>query len=151
MRNIYLILIGLTLFANADFTRDNNGIVTDTLNKLQWQDDIDPYDTRKQIDLQNAYIQCEDLTLGGYEDWRLPNINELASIIDDNKHMPALYSIFENQVNNENDHMIYWSSTTDGRTPGSQDVIRFESGQIFSSGIYKTGVYLYTRCVRSLN
>jgi len=149
MRNIYLILIGLTFFAHAELTRNSSGIVTDSINKLQWQDNINPYDTQKQVDLRNAYLQCEDLTLGGYDDWRLPNINELASLIDYSKYNPVFSSVFKNHSNNENQKLTYWSSTTNQRDK-HQFAIRFNTGQIFSEGMYKTGLSIYARCVRSV-
>jgi len=149
MKFYILMVLGLSTSIYADMSRNNNSVVTDSVTKLQWQDNINPYDTQKEIQLSAATVQCEDLTLDGHDDWRLPNINELASIVDDTKYNFALPSIFTSHTNNENDHSGYWSSTTSGRLTHKAWIIRFDSGEqvIFESSKYGSH---YTRCVRSL-
>ena len=103
MRRILLITIGLSVSIWADFTRDNTTqIVTDTNTKLQWQDNESV--SKKWTE---AIDYCEALTLGGYNDWRLPNQNELRSIADRSKKEPAISATFQNVVSN-----YYWSSST---------------------------------------
>ena len=103
MRRILLITIGLSVSIWADFTRDNTTqIVTDTNTKLQWQDNESV--SKKWTE---AIDYCEALTLGGYNDWRLPNQNELRSIADRSKREPAISSTFQNVVS-----YGYWSSST---------------------------------------
>ncbi|MGV8081931.1 MAG: ankyrin repeat domain-containing protein [Syntrophales bacterium] len=41
------------------------------------------------IDWQNAKIFCESYNGGGYSDWRLPTIDELAGLYDESKSRPA--------------------------------------------------------------
>ena len=56
-----------------------------------------------------AIIYCEDLTYGGYDDWRLPNRRELLSLIDDGRVDPALptgHPFSGVQYN------VYWSDTS---------------------------------------
>jgi hypothetical protein len=43
---------------------------------------------------------CEDLYLADYDDWRLPNIRELQTLLDDTQS-PALDPVFEGPVNGE--------------------------------------------------
>ena len=103
MRRILLIMIGLSVSIWADFTRDNTTqIVTDNNTKLQWQDNESV--SKKWTE---AIDYCEALTLGGYNDWRLPNQNELRSIADRSKKEPAISATFQNVVSN-----YYWSSST---------------------------------------
>lgn len=52
-----------------------------------------------------ALAACEADTTGGYTDWRLPNINELFSIVDHGRVNPSINSIFNSALN------AYWSST----------------------------------------
>jgi Protein of unknown function (DUF1566) len=39
-------------------------------------------DRGKGLSWQQALAWCEDLTLAGHDDWRLPNAKELPSIVD---------------------------------------------------------------------
>ncbi len=85
----------------------NGNIIIDSSTGLEWQDDeVVETETRTWLEAINY---CENiLILGGYDDWRLPNINELLSIVDYTTYNPALdtwwfqnYSMFN-----------YWSSTS---------------------------------------
>ena len=61
-------------------TVNGNVIVTDTETGLIWQK---TYETGKTW--QQALSYCENLTYAGYSDWRLPDKNELASLITHRK------------------------------------------------------------------
>ena len=98
MRLMLFLMIGVSLLL-ADFSRDNTKqIVTDSITKLQWQDDSDARSVKKSW--QGAISYCEDLSLGGYSDWRLPNKNELISIIDYSTYKPAMDGVFQNTISN---------------------------------------------------
>lgn len=84
-------------------------VVYDRLTGLTWMKNADIGDG--MIDWQSAFDTIAALnrqTAGGYDDWRLPDIVELESLIDMNRHSPALPadSPFINVSN------FYWSSTT---------------------------------------
>ena len=103
MKQILLILIGLSSLSLAEFSRDGD-IVTDTISKLQWQDNA----IGEKMTWESAIDYCENtLRLGGYSDWRLPNINELKSIVDRSKYDPIIVNGFENTSS-----YYYWSSST---------------------------------------
>jgi hypothetical protein len=145
MRRILLTIIGLGIFLHAEFTTAGqpSGVVKDTKTSLQWQNDYsDNGGNIKEAKWTDAIDYCEALSLGGHDDWRLPNFNELYSIADRSKRNPAIdTTVFENAVS---DH--YWSSSTVvGGENGAWDV-----GFYFGVGnlSYKSHS-LYVRCVRA--
>jgi len=137
MRTILLICIGLSVMLSAEFTREANGIVTDSTTGLVWQDDA----VDSQMSWQSAITHCEALSLGGHEDWRLPNIKELTSLVDDTKYGPSINDIFESKVSS-----FYWSSTTNADNSANAWYVLFRRGGRHHS----TKDYgYYVRCVRA--
>jgi len=126
---------------NADFIRDEDKeIVTDTSTHLQWQDDKNA--TNGYI-WEDAVKYCENLTLGGYDDWRLPNIIELLSIVDDSRINPTINTTFKNTANKN-----YWTSTTRDSDTKVAWCVEFSDGQSYYS--FKTDKTI-VRCVRDDN
>ncbi len=121
MKRVVLITIGLSVLLNAAFTRSAD-IVVDSTTGLHWQDNTDVGGVSR--DWQGAIGYCEALSLGGFSDWRLPNINELSSIVDYTKSNPALDSSFQN-ITPAN---FYWSSTTNASTHSYAWSVYFDSG-----------------------
>jgi len=138
MKKILLIMIGLSVGLMADFVRDTNtNIVTDSLTGLQWQDDTTP----SAMTWQGAIDYCEALTMGGKSDWRLTNINELNSLVDDTTYSPVISAIFQNTISYR-----YWSSTTNAGHTSYTWVVNFYNGS--QSRSVKTDSD-YVRCVRA--
>ena len=81
---------------------NGDSTVSDTITQLTWQQgDSGP------MDWQKAFEYCEDLKLSSYNDWRLPNRNELASIISYENTDPAIdTTVFPNTTSS-----IYLTST----------------------------------------
>jgi len=132
------------VYAEADFTRDNEQIVTDNITNLQWQDDNDAKTvTKSWVD---AISYCEELTLGGYTDWRLPNINELKIIIDRTKKNPEIALSFQNTNTDSPEDDYYWSSTTYDDYRGDAWVVDFSYGYV---NYYAKDSSYYVRCVRA--
>ena len=142
-------------FGYAEFLRDNtNNIVLDTKTNLVWQDDANASSvTKKWVTQANyddgnysdtsgdtAIMYCEDLNLSGYEDWRLPNIKELLSIVDKSRYNPAVKSVFQNISSG-----YYWSSSTRTNFSNSAWYVYFGSGGSDDDGKDDS---LYVRCVR---
>ena len=115
MKRIFLIVIVLTVYIFADssrYVRDDEGIVTDTITGLQYQDVLadlraDGASVVPRRKWTEAIAYCENLTLGGYDDWRLPNYNELYFLADRELHKPAISGVFKNI-----DDDGYWTSTS---------------------------------------
>lgn len=130
-------MIGLSSFLSAEFTKVGN-VVTDSKTGLVWQDNDDANGTQRTW--QEAIDYCEALSLDTYEDWRLPNINELKSIVDRSKSNLAIADGFTNTSSSN-----YWSSTS---LLGNEDgawIVYFDDGSVF--GLPKDGSF-YVRCVR---
>jgi len=135
-------MIGWSLSGYADFSRSGD-VVTDTSTNLQWQDDADAKNVTKTW--QEAIDYCETLTLAEKSDWRLPNINELASLIDDSQNYPDA----------ENPHFLniasawYISSTTEAGDDSSGYVwfVDFQSREGQDQSV-KISTY-NVRCVRT--
>ena len=117
-----------------------NAVVKDSTTELYWQKG---YATDKTW--QGAIEYCENLTLGEYSDWRLPNYNELASIIDFTRKDPAVNTTYLSMPTSETEY--FWTSTT--RQDSSDKALAFD----FKSGAPKSSIVKselnYVRCVRS--
>ena len=125
MRTVLIVAIGLS-FLSADLTKVNN-VVQDSETGLVWQDNSDVSSTKHTW--ESAITYCEALTLDGYNEWRLPNINELKSIIDRSKSIPAIQGdAFEHLDYEYSD--LYWSSTTFEPTKYEAWFANFRLGQI---------------------
>ncbi len=109
-------------------------IVTDTETGLIWQKTYVSGTNWRQ-----ALSYCESLTYAGYSDWRLPNKNELASLINYEKYSPA--SDFPDMPSNN----YFWSSSTYVSSTGYAWIVSFSLGYVNIDG--KTSYY-YVRCVR---
>ena len=136
---IILLILSLNSLMWADFTRDDiNGIVTDHNTTLQWQDDSEtPY-----LNWSQAISYCEALSLGGYQDWRLPNLNEFYTIVNVSV-LPPIDPVFQNTVST-----YYWASTTRASLTSYGLGILFSDGRSGWSGKWTSA---YVRCVRGEN
>lgn len=98
----------------------NNGdTITDTVTGLEWQKA-----TMGPMTWKAALAAAEDLTLVGKSDWRLPDTNELRSIVDDSRSDPAIDPVFAATTYSD----YYWSSTSFSDNPYYAGNIQFETG-----------------------
>lgn len=145
MKRTLLILVALSSVLSADFTRDSNGVVTDNITHLKWQDNYsDVGDNVPSFNWEDAIAYCEQLTLSGYSDWRLPNKNELLSIIDYNQSEPGINFHFNVTTGGD-----YWTSTTDAALHNQAWYVRFNYGD--SGSFRKDFTHNQVRCVRAGN
>jgi hypothetical protein len=95
---------------------------------------------------ENALTYCEGLPLGGFDDWRLPNIRELQTIVDYSTASPTIdTSVFPGT--NYGSGQQYWSSTTSAGSSSYALLVYFEYGTVVSVS-KGTSATKYTRCVR---
>lgn len=78
-----------------------NGIITDLGTGLMWQQIPAPYD----YSWNDACQLCEDLVLGNYSDWELPDIKQLVTLIDRNYYSATNYDYFRGSGG------TYWSGS----------------------------------------
>ena len=138
-KNILIIWLGLLIFchaANAELVVNGDGTVTDTETGLMWQQDEAGY-----MNWEESLAYCENLKLAGYDDWRLPNINELRSLVDYSTYNPTIDTYaFPNATSS-----YYWSSTTYFYSNGNAWPVYFLDGYVHHSS--KSDSY-YVRAVR---
>ena len=104
-----------------NFVDNGDGTVTDSDTGLMWQQDTAP----GTYTWQQALSYCENLSLGRYSDWRLPNRNELQSIVNYSQYDPCIDTYFPNTVSS-----YYWSSTSNVYYPNSALYVYFFSGLV---------------------
>ena len=139
MRTFFFIMIATTLLYGS-YTRDAaSETVYDDQTDLTWEDGIN-----HRRNWADAIDYCETLHFGGAQDWRLPNINELLSIVDYNTPNRVINPAFHYLIAER-----HWSSTTSARDNEAAWYVNFADG--YSRNFSKTPVQnpvLYVRCVR---
>jgi hypothetical protein len=130
------------LFNN--FIDHGDGTVSNTDTGLMWQKNTAP----GTFNWQQALSYCESLTLAEYDDWRLPNVNELQSLVDYSRYNPSINTGFFPDTVSSTDipSPNYWSSTTNVYDNEYVWEVSFSTGGLDNSG-YKSG-HDYVRAVR---
>jgi hypothetical protein len=119
------------------FTDNGDGTVTDHCTGLMWQKDTadvngdgqlsQDFDSGDLVPWCDALAYCENLSFAGHDDWRLPNVRELESIVN--------YGRFDSKIDPVFDgfQACYWSSTSDAGSPVSAWYVSF-GGNVSISG-----------------
>jgi hypothetical protein len=95
------------------YVDNGDGTVTDLSAGLMWQQQGPGQMPWEDVLVEDVLVDgalgyCEGLELGGYSDWRLPNMNELQSMLDYSKNNPTIDAdAFPDET-----WEWYWSSTT---------------------------------------
>ena len=95
-------------------------VVVDSTTGLMWQNSVV---TGKSW--QNALSECENSKYGGFDDWRLPNKNELASLSNFGMYEPA--SEFPAMTSKE---LYFWSSSVFPYTASNVYILNSSYGTI---------------------
>jgi len=133
----YLLLF--SLFFSVSFAEITMVKVTNT--NLLWEDT--PHVREAKITQVRAKAYCSELRLGDFQDWRLPSIQELLSIIDYRRTSPALIKAF----NYVEDEAFYWSQTVVADESDAFWGVNFKRGDSSKASEYYDR---YVRCVRSV-
>ncbi len=95
----------------------------------------------KRLTWSDAKTACAAVREGGFEDWRLPTIQELLSLLDYSRRQPAIDSAFECES------AWYWSATPYSASPSvCAWLVGFSGGGSLYGGQGGEG---YVRAVRS--
>jgi hypothetical protein len=107
-------------YGQNDFHDNGDGTITDRATGLMWS----KADSGQGMNWQNALAWAQKRNAEkflGHDDWRLPSVKELQSIVDytrspDTTHSPAIDPVFNcttitNEVH-QADYPFYWSATT---------------------------------------
>jgi len=139
---------------DARFTDNGNGTVSDSRTGLMWKQCSEGQTSATtpctggaaltftwQQALQRADTVNGSGGFAGHSDWRLPNSNELASLVERQCTNPAINATrFPNTVAS-----YYWSSSPDAYSSASAWYVYFYNGYVNDN--YKTSSY-YVRLVR---
>ena len=104
------------------------------------------FNSNNTKDWVGAFDYCDQLNIGGFSDWRVPNINELYSIVNVQAQTstdPSIYPTFKNTA-----QFVYWSSSVLVSDDTKRWVVDFNYGDIKQRDRSDTDTYI--RCVRNL-
>ena len=117
---------------------NGNGTISDNSTGLVWQQ----MDDGRERTWLHAIAYCQGLKLAGKSDWRLPNIDELESIVDKTGKGTAINTAFFREARPEH----FWSSTVyEGDMKGAR-YVNFGSGS--TTGWHDKTKSNNVRCVR---
>ena len=150
-KTIFLLILILPLFvsgASQNFTDNGDGTIKDNVTGLVWQkcsagqtNDSACSGTEVVKVWKTALSYCEDLVLGGRSDWRLPNIRELLSIVDEFKSNPSINTVYFPATLSSG----YWSSSIYVHYTSDAWCVDFSSGHSFHRQVWLE--YQKVRCV----
>jgi hypothetical protein len=124
---------------------ENNGTIADNVTGLMWEKLVDDdlfHDKDDNYTWSNTFLtkigKLNALKLGGFDDWRVPSRNELATLVNAGAHGPATFSVFHHNCSpgcsaatcSCTASQAYWSSTSDDSTPADAWVVSFDNGSV---------------------
>ena len=136
-----IILVALIVFGSiatgwcGNFRNNGDGTVTDVSTGLTWQQ----ADVKRTWEAAINY--CEELNHANRHGWRLPDINELMTIVDMTTSNPTIHPIAFPGTKAS----LYWSALTFESNDGNALVVDFGNGDIHSDEKINPN---YVRCVR---
>ncbi|MFC1819986.1 DUF1566 domain-containing protein [Thermodesulfobacteriota bacterium] len=106
---------------------------------LEWQ-----YESPGKMTWNDALEYSKSLSLDGKDDWRLPTVFELETLLDRSALYNNLRPIMREKIPFR-DTSSYWSSTTYAPDTLSAWILMFDGAYVLS--YYKSNLY-HVRCVR---
>ncbi len=129
----------------ADFTVHNDGTVTHNSTGLMWMqcslgqswDGATCTGSASDYNWQNALAAGNGYSFAGYTDWRLPNKNELASIVEQRCHNPAINTAIFPATPSD----WFWSSSPYAGASYSAWYVNFGNGYVGDVGKHNYDYY----------
>jgi hypothetical protein len=123
------------LMNSKSYTDNSDGTITDKVTKLIWQKSTDS----SQLNWSSADNYCTSLSLANHNDWRVPTVKELLSIVDYGALHPAI-----NETYFPDTFSVYYWTSTQYLSSGGRKAVFFESGYPYS---ISESTNSYVRCV----
>lgn len=143
MKKVLISILLCVGVAQATCVRDSQQeivVCSDTyVGELTWQDN----QSAKSVKMRwgNAKEYCSSLSHAGFNDWRLPSIEELRSIVDFTRYNPSIKKAFNHTAIDD----LYWSSTVGADNSSYAWFVNFSYGY---DDRYVNSYPYYVRCVR---
>ena len=99
-----------------------DAVVIDNCTGLMWQQAMG--NNGNQLNWCGALDYCDTLDFAGHDDWRLPNVRELQSIVDYGRSTPSIDPVFSTS------NSPFWSSTSGAVLPGNAWSVHFVHGVV---------------------
>ena len=142
---------GMSFNMENRFRDNQNHTVSDNYTGLMWEQKT-PENKNDKIHWNEALSYCENLNLGGFSDWHLPNVNELLSLVDFTKNNAPVINtdFFPNTYRDQGDGSshYYWTATPISYPKRQAFHIDFESGKNDINNGDRVYAVNCVRCVR---
>ena len=125
---------------SEDFEINNNGTVVHQASGLMWQQCAHGFDGADcsngnviTLNWSEALELAEASNFAGYNDWRLPNLKELFTIVEQRCKYPSMsLTVFPFIYSNNSPYRFFWTSTPDLSSDNYARAIDFSFGQAVS-------------------
>ena len=139
MKYLFVLLMFFSLLDAKIYRDSDKQVVIDDVAKLMWNDSISVVKTLKNH--EDAKSFCNEMNHAGFNDWRLPKIDEFELIVDKTNTKTYINRAFKYNVPDG-----YWAEKAHWRTLWYYaDYMHFISGTPYYDNRIKTK---YVRCVR---
>ena len=128
---------------DSRYTNNNDETVTDNITGLMWKQCSEGQSTTStacdagvvttyswQQSLQQAGVVNNSGGFAGFSDWRLPNRNEMASLVERECFTPAINLSFFPNTPSSTARSVYWTSTPYRNDAGFQWAVYFFDGSV---------------------
>jgi len=133
-----MIIFIVKIYQKHTIENEKKEIYYDKSTKLIWYDNKDSKTIQKNW--YGAINYCKNLEFAGYDDWHLPDYNQLLTLLDYTKYMPTVKNEVKNTASNS-----YWSASSFIKDKSFAWYVNIGNGNTNSDK--KLNIH-YVRCVR---